>query len=232
MKMNSKIKKILLIFIILISLQQIIWAAPDLSAYQDYDEVPSHASINIVGAMIDLFQVNLLAVIILFIIVLLYLFISRLYKLLQVKRAINTTNLEKINFDNEIKNEILKSPSKALSDLYFLDILTKIIFIVSCIFVIIIASILKLEKFLSIICIVLAYLVPVIILFKPLIKYVKKMEQIIKKVIYNKENLQNKEYYYAKEALRNIKRILPPAIIISILNYILIWLFEVPRHFA
>ena len=232
MKMNSKIKKILVIFIILISLQQIIWAAPDLSAYQDYDEGPSRASINIVGAIIDLFQIHLLAVIILFIILLLYLFISRLSKLLRIKHSFNTTNLEKINFDKEIKNEILKSPSKALSNLYFLDILTKIIFIVSCIFVIIIASIIKLEKFLPIKCIVLAYLVPVIILFKPLIKYVKKMEQIIKKVIYNKENLQNKEYYYAKEALRNIKRILPPAIIISILNYILIWLFEVPRHFA
>ena len=232
MKINSKIKKIVLIFIIIISLQQIIWAAPNISAYSEYEESPSRASARIIGAMIDLFQVNLLAVIILFIIVVLYLFISRLSKLLQVKRTINTTNLEKINLDNEIKNEILKSPSKALSNLYFLDILTKIIFMVSCIFVIVIASIIKLEKFLSIICIVLAYLVPVIILFKPLIKYVKKIEQIIKKVIYNKENLQNKEYYYAKEALRNIKRILPPAIIISILNYILIWLFEVPRHLA
>ena len=232
MKINSKIKKIVLIFIIIISLQQIIWAAPNISAYSEYEESPSRASINIVGAMIDLFQVNLLAVIILFIIVVLYLFISRLSKLLQVKRTINTTNLEKINFDNEIKSEILKSPSKALSNLYFLDILNKIIFIVSCILAIIIASIIKLETLLSIICIVLAYVVPIYFLFRPLIKYVKKMEQIIKKVIYNKENLQNKEYYYAKEVLRNIKRILPPAIIISILNYILIWLFEVPRHFA
>ena len=232
MKINSKIKKIVLIFIIIISLQQIIWAAPNTSAYSEYDESPSRASVYIVGAMIDLFQVNLLAVIILFIIVLLYLFISRLYKLLQVKRVINTTNLEKINFNNEIKNEILKSPSKALSNLYFLDILNKIIFIVSYILAIIIASIIKLETLLSIICITLAYIVPIYFLFRPLIKYVKKTGQIIKKVIYNKENLQNKEYYYAEEALRNIKRILPSAIFISLFNYIVIWLFEVPRHFA
>ena len=60
----------------------------------------------------------------------------------------------------------------------------------------------------------------------------KKTEQIIKDVIYSKENLQNKEYYYAKEALRNIKRILPLAIIISIFNCIIIWLFEISTQFA
>lgn len=230
--MNSKIKKILLIFIIIISLQQIIWAAPNISAYSEYEEYPSRASINIVGAIIDLFQIHLLAVIIIFIIFLLYLFISRLSKLLKIKHSLNITNLEKINFDNEIKNEILNYSDNALYNLYFVNILTKIVYIILSFLLSIIILTINWEDFLFIACILLAFLLPIYFIFRPLIKYVKKTEQIIKKVIYKKENLQNKEYYYAKEALRNIKRILPLAIIISILNYILIWLFEIPTQFA
>ena len=234
MKRTSKFMKIILIFIIIITnLQQIICAAPNITSNPDYYESPSRASIRILGAMIDLFQIHLVAVIIIFIILLLFLFISRLSKLIQVKRSIkNITNLEKINFDKEIKSKILNYSDNALYNLYFVNILTKIIYIALSILVLIIASTTNLENFLTIICLALSFLLPIYFIFRPLIKYVKKTEQIIKDVIYSKENLQNKEYYYAKEALRNIKRILPLAIIISILNYILIWLFEIPTQFA
>jgi len=232
MKMNSKIKKIVLIFIIIISLQQIIWAAPNISAYSEYEEYPSRASARIIGAMIDLFQVHLLAVIIIFIIFLLYLFISRLSKLLKVKHSLNITNLEKINFDKEIKSGILNYSNNTLYNLYFVSILTKIVFIILCILAIVIASTIYFEDFLTIVCIVLSFLLPIYFIFRPLIKYVKQTEQIIKEVIYKKETLQNKEYYYAKEALKNIKRILPLAIIISVLNYSLIWLLEITTQFA
>jgi len=236
MKKTSKFMKIILIFIIIIiNLQQIIYAIPkpDITSNPDYYETPSRASRRIVSAMIDLFQIHLVAVIIIFIILLLFLFISRLSKLIQVKKSIkNITNLEKINFDKEIKSEILNYSDNALYKLYFVNILTKIIYIVLSILVLIIASTTNLEDFLTIICLALSFLLPIYFIFRPLIKYVKKTEQIIKDVIYSKENLQNKEYYYAKEALRNIKRILPLAIIISILNYVLIWLFEISTCFA
>ena len=236
MKRTSKFMKIILIFIIIIiNLQQIIYAIPkpDITSNPDYYETPGRASIRILGAIIDLFQIHLVAVIIIFIILLLFLFISRLSKLIQVKQSIkNITNLEKINFDKEIKSKILNYSDNALYNLYFVNILTKIIYIVLSILVLIIASTTNLENFLTIICLALSFLLPICFIFRPLIKYVKKTEQIIKDVIYSKENLQNKEYYYAKEALRNIKRILPLAIIISILNYILIWLFEIPTQFA
>ena len=214
-------------------MQQIICAAPNITSNPDYYESPSRASIRILGAMIDLFQIHLVAVIIIFIILLLFLFISRLSKLIQVKQSIkNITNLEKINFDKEIKSEILNYSDNALYKLYFVNILTKIIYIVLSILVLIIASTTNLENFLTIICLALSFLLPIYFIFRPLIKYVKKTEQIIKDVIYSKENLQNREYYYAKEALRNIKRILPLAIIISIFNCIIIWLFEISTQFA
>ena len=133
MKKTSKFMKIILIFIIIIiNLQQIIYAIPkpDITSNPDYYETPGRASIRILGAMIDLFQIHLVAVIIIFIILLLFLFISRLSKLIQVKQSIkNITNLEKINFDKEIKSEILNYSDNALYKLYFVNILTKIIYI-------------------------------------------------------------------------------------------------------
>ncbi len=233
MKKNSKFKRILIILlIVIINSQQIILAAPAISTIPNNEEYVSRASERILSALIELFQIHLLAVIILFIIILLFLFVSRLSKLIHVKQSLNITNLERINFDKEIKNEISNYSKNALYKLYLVNILTKIIYIISIILLIPITENINSGDLFAILCIVLSFLLPICFIFIPLIKYVKKTEQIIRQVIYSKEPLQNKDCYYAKEAFRNIKRILPLAIIISIFNCILICLFEILSHFA
>ena len=52
----------------------------------------------------------------------------------------------------------------------------------------------------------LAFFIYMRIFFLSFSKKIKKIDQIINSIVYNNNNIQNKEYYYAKESLRYVKK--------------------------
>ena len=187
---------------------------------------------SIVDALIDALQLYLLMILFIYIAFLLIYIIKKGVHLFIIKKSLNSKKPKKISFREEIKNDINNNITynDAKSSLTCCSLLS-IFFFIPFIYGMSIFSNFEPQTFgiLSLLFILsVGYLFWMI---RCLNKYMQSINEITKTVIYSKNDLQNKEYYLAKESLLNIKRIIPAISIIVFYN-ISALAIEFVKHFA
>ena len=199
------------------------------------ETIPNVSAERIVDRFIDIIQLYLLFISLLYISFFFIYSIKKKINFFKIKKSIDYKKLDKINFRKEIsKVSRNNTECNKIQDTFILGNLS-IIFLPFSFFCLVILIIRINIPLLSILLLIIYLILLVRYLFwiySCFQKYMQSINDITKTVIYNKNDLQNKEYYFAKESLSNIKKTLPLFSILVLLSSLSAFLLEIVQNYA